>query len=103
MSAVVNGASMIIRPIPKMIEPGRKSVKYETGGRYVLGSAGWSFHGVLMLGTRANQRTPSAMIAGPSAMNHLGPKRAERLPKRREKKIRKREPGIPAAPAAAAV
>src|ERR1700687_5464676 len=103
MRAVVSGATMIIAPIPKTIDPGRKSVRYEAGGRYVLGSAGCSFHGVLVLGTRANQMTPSAMISGRRAMTHLGPKRAARLPNRREKKIRNSEPGIPAAPAAAGV
>ena len=62
-----------------------------------------SFHGVLLEGTRANQRTPSAMINGPAAMNQRGPYFAARLPNRAEKKIRKREPGIPPAPAAAAL
>ena len=33
MRAVVSGATMIIRPAPKMIDPGRKSVTYESGGR----------------------------------------------------------------------
>ena len=32
MSAVVSGATNIIKPTPKRIEPGRKSVKYEPGG-----------------------------------------------------------------------
>src|ERR1700674_3895011 len=102
-SAVVSGATMIMTPTPKMTEPGRKSVRYDSGGTYVLGSAGRSRHGMLLLGTRANHRTASAMIKGPMAMNQRGPYFAARLPNRAEKKIRKRERGIPAAPAAAAV
>ena len=43
------------------------------------------------------------MIAGPTAMKMRGPYFAARLPNRGEKKIRKSDPGIPAAPAAAAV
>src|ERR1700682_4599924 len=103
ISAVVSGATMIMTPTQKMIEPCRKSVRYDSGGAYVLGSAGWSRHGVLWLGTRANHRTPSAMIRGPMAMNQRGPYFAARLPNRAEEKIKKREPGIPAARAAAAV
>ena len=33
MSAVVSGATMMQRPIPKMIDAGRKSVTYASGGR----------------------------------------------------------------------
>src|SRR5439155_15515 len=102
ISAVVSGATMIIRPTPKMIEPGRKSMKYEAGGRYVLGLSGISLHGVLLAGTRANHSTPTAMIRGPAAMKIRGPYLAAKLPNRLEKKIRNRLPGIPAAPAAAA-
>ena len=43
------------------------------------------------------------MITGPTAMKIRGPYFAARLPNLGEKKIRKIEPGIPAAPAAAAV
>src|SRR5438046_1878551 len=53
--------------------------------------------------TRAYDSTPRARISGPTAMNTRGPYFAARLPNRGEKKIRNREPGIPAAPAAAAV
>src|SRR5436190_4939332 len=101
--AVVSGATMIMIPMPKITLPGRKSMKYESGGTYVLGLPGSSFHGVLVAGTRAYQSTPRAMISGPTAMNTRGPYFAARLPNRGEKKIRNREPGIPAAPAAAAV
>src|SRR5947209_15935366 len=73
MSAVVSGATSIMIPSPKMIDPGRKSVRYETGGMYELGDAGSRRHGVLPAGTRANHRTPAAMMSGPAAMNHLVP------------------------------
>ena len=43
------------------------------------------------------------MIEGPTVMKIRGPYLAARLPNRREKKIRNSEPGIPVAPAAAAV
>src|SRR2546427_387170 len=42
------------------------------------------------------------MMTGPTAMNTRGPYFAARLPNRGEKKMRNMEPGIPAAPAAAA-
>jgi len=42
------------------------------------------------------------MIKGPTAMKNRGPYFAARRPKRGDPKIRKRVPGIPAAPAAAA-
>src|SRR5439155_12304509 len=45
MSAVVSGATRRQRPNPKMIDAGRKSVKYASGGRYVPGLFGSSFHG----------------------------------------------------------
>src|SRR4030081_1058489 len=38
ISAVVSGATIIISPTPNRMVPGRKSVKYESGGRYVPGS-----------------------------------------------------------------
>src|ERR1700704_6295216 len=103
ISAVVSGATIIISPTPNRMVPGRKSVKYESGGRYVPGSPGWSLQGVLLLGTRANHRTPRAMITGPIAMNQRGPYLAASIPNRAEKKIKKSDPGIPPAPAAAAV
>src|SRR5450759_837733 len=103
MSAVVRGATIIVRPSPKINEPGRKSSRYERVGKYVLGSPERRRQGVLVTGTRASQRTPSALIAGPTARKRRGPWRAGRAPKRREKKMRRREPGIAPAPAAAAV
>src|SRR6266704_5389843 len=103
INAVVSGATMTMIPIPKMMLPGRKSIQYDSGGRYVPAWLGTSFHGVLDDGTRANHRTPSAMMSGPTAMKMRGPYLAARLPNRGEKKIRKIDPGIPAAPAAAAV
>ena len=69
----------------------------------MLGLAGSSFQGVLDDGTRANHKTPRAMIAGPTAMKMRGPYFAARLPNRGEKKMRNSVPGMPAAPAAAAV
>ena len=60
-------------------------------------------HAALVDGMRANQSTPSAMMAGPIAMNQRGPYRLARLPKRDEPKIKKNVPGIPASPAPAAV
>ena len=51
--AVVSGATMTMMPSPKMIDAGKKSVKYASGGRYVLGLSGCSFQGVLLAGTRA--------------------------------------------------
>ena len=66
------------------------------------GLFGSNFHGVLVAGTRTYQSTPRAMITGPAAMKARAPYFAARLPNRRDRKIRKSEPGIPAAPAAAA-
>jgi len=94
---------MTMIPIPKTMLPGRKSVKYEAGGTYVLRWFGSSLQGVLDAGTRAHHRTPIAISTGPTAMKIRGPYLAARLPNLGEKKIRKREPGMPAAPAAAAV
>ena len=54
------------------------------------------------ISTRAYHSTPTAMITGPTAMKIRGPYFAARLPKRGEKKIRNSDPGMPAAPAAAA-
>src|ERR1700693_1105385 len=73
MSAVVRGATIIVRPTPKMSEPGRKSTREERVGTDVRGSAGCRRHGALVAGTREYHRTRTAMIAGPVAMNHLGP------------------------------
>ena len=103
MRAVVSGATIAMMPSPKMIEPGRKSITQETGGRYEAGFPGVSCQGVLLDGTRENHRTPRAISTGPAAMNQRGPYFAARLPKRAEKKIRKSVPGIPPRPAAAAV
>src|ERR1700716_1941108 len=75
MSALVSGATSIMIPTPNTIDPGKKSVKYEAGGKYVLGSPSCNRHGVLSVGTRANHRTPTAMITGPIAMNQRGPNR----------------------------
>src|SRR2546428_13492036 len=101
--AVVSGATVIISPMPKRMPPGSKSVRYETGGTNVAGLPGWKCQGALVAGMRANQSTPSAMIAGPTAMNQRGPYLAAKLPKRAEKKIRNSVPGMPARPAPAAV
>src|SRR6266851_3041650 len=101
ISAVVNGATSIMMPTPKITAAGRKSMKYERGGTYVPASPGTSFHGWLLAGTRTYQSTPRAMITGPAAMKNRGPYFAARRPKRGEPKIKKREPGMPAAPAAA--
>src|SRR4051794_13022849 len=73
IKAVVSGATMTMIPIPKMTFPGRKSIQYERGGRYVAGWLGSSFHGVLEEGTRAIHRTPRAMMRGPVAMKMRGP------------------------------
>src|SRR5438876_926699 len=55
MSAVVRGATMTMIPIPKTMLPGRKSVKYEAGGTYVLRWFGSSLQGVLDAGTRGRR------------------------------------------------
>src|SRR5207247_10617974 len=102
ISAVVSGATMIIRPTPKMIEPGRKSLKYEAGGRYVLGLSGLSLHGALLAGTRANHSTPTAMIRGTAALKIRGPDVAANLPNPLEKQMCTRLPRSPEAAAAAA-
>src|ERR1700694_1269279 len=102
IKAVVSGATVMHMPIPKMIVPGRKSTKYEPGGREVEGSPGLSNHAALLTGTRLNQSTPSPAIAGPIAMNQRGPNRPAREPKRAARKMRKSDPGMPPAPAAAA-
>src|SRR5438128_579006 len=94
--AVVSGATVIIRPMPKRIPPGSKSVTYERGGTNVAGLPGWKCQGALVAGMRANQSTPTAM-------NQRGPYLAAKLPKRAEKKIRNSVPGMPARPAPAAV
>src|SRR2546425_3574186 len=73
MSAVVRGATIIARPSPKMIWPGRKSTKYSLGGIQVDGSPGAKTQAGLVEGTRANQSTPIAMSAGPTLMKTLGP------------------------------
>src|SRR3989442_2701485 len=82
MRAVVSGATMRQRPMPKMIDAGRKSMKYEIGGREVLAICGANFHGMLPAGTRTYHSTPSAMIAGPAAMKILGPNFSAKLPNR---------------------
>ena len=56
----------------------------------------------LVGGTRRNQRTPSAMSAGPMLMKSLGPYRPESAPKRVESTASSSPPGMPASPAAAA-
>jgi len=53
MRAAVNGATRMPSPMPKMIDAGRKSMRYATGGRKVLGASGRSCHAVLVGGTRA--------------------------------------------------
>src|SRR3989442_1287759 len=101
--AVVSGATVIIKPMPKRMLPGSKSVMYERGGTNVAGLPGWKCQGALVAGIRASQSTPSAMMAGPTALNPRGPYPEEKLPKRAEKKIRNSVPGMPARPAPAAV
>src|SRR6266852_9390555 len=103
ISAVVRGATVMESPRPKMIPAGKRSMRYDNGGWNVAGFCGSRCQGMLVAGTRAYHRTPSAMISGPTAMKMRGPYLAARLPNRDEKKIRKIEPGMPAAPAAAAV
>src|SRR5919201_3343627 len=66
INAVVSGATMTMIPIPKITAPGRKSTKYDPGGTYVARLPGSSFHGVLLDGTRENQRPPTDMIVGPT-------------------------------------
>src|SRR5437660_1329378 len=70
ISAVVSGATMIIRPTPKMIEPGRKSMKYEAGGRYVLGLSG-----IIQRGSAIVATTPTAR-----AINPIGSRQARCWP-----------------------
>src|SRR5713226_443517 len=72
MSAVVSGATIIASPNPKMICPGRKSTKYSPGGSHVDGSPGRNTQAGLVEGTRANQRTPMAINAGPTVMKTFG-------------------------------
>src|SRR5713101_7973428 len=67
ISAVVNGATSKDNPRPKMIEAGSKSITYDSGGRKVEGFCGSRCQAVVVAGMRAYQRTPSAMIAGPTA------------------------------------
>src|SRR2546428_10887765 len=102
MSAVVSGATRRQRPNPKMIDAGRKSVKYASGGGYVPGLFGSSFHGVLVAGTRTYQSTPSAMITGPAVMNKRAPHLADKPPNRSDREMRNSEPQIPAPPPATA-
>src|SRR5260370_41494659 len=102
MSAVVSGATIIMMPSPKMIEPGRKSTRYEMVGGYGAGAPGLNRQAPLLAGTRGNHRTPRAITAGPAAMNHPGPYFPARLPNRPEQKIRKSGPGVPPPPSAAA-
>src|SRR5919204_2932105 len=73
MRAVVSGATIIARPSPKMICPTRKSTKYWLGGAQLDGSPGVNAHAGLVDGTRANQRTPTAISAGPTVMKIFGP------------------------------
>src|SRR5256885_10853202 len=84
--AVVRGATVSIRPMPKRMPPGSKSVTYETGGTNVAGLPGWKCQGALVAGMRANQSTPSAMMAGAIALNQGGPDLAAKLPKTPQKK-----------------
>src|SRR2546429_5543962 len=98
ISAVVSGATVIIRPMPKRMPPGSKSVTYETGGTNVAGLPGWKCQGALVAGMRANQSTPSAMMAGPIGPHPRGPDFAAKQPKRAEEKMRKSGPGVPARP-----
>src|SRR2546430_16680546 len=96
ISAVVSGATVIIRPMPKRMPPGSKSVTYETGGTNVAGLPGWKCQGALVAGMRANQSTPSAMMAGPIALNHPRPAVAPEQPQRAAKKRRDSVPREPA-------
>src|SRR3989442_377586 len=100
MSAVVRGATIIARPSPKTTCPGKKSMKYSTGGIQVVRSLGLNIHAGLVAGVRRNHRMPSAMSAGPAVMKKRGPRRAARAPKRVERSTRRRPPGMPARPAA---
>src|SRR6202165_4846288 len=103
ISAVVNGATSNESPKPKMVEAGNRTITYDSGGRKGEGLCGTRCQGVVVAGMRAYQRTPSAMIAGPTAMNQRDPIRPASPPNRAERKVMKSEPGMPASPAAAAV
>src|SRR5256886_16920420 len=102
ISAVVSGATVIIRPMPKRMPPGSKSVTYETGGTNVAGLPGWKCQGALVAGMRANQSTPSAMMAGPNAMNQRGPYFAGKTPQTAQEEMRDSGPGVAARARAAA-
>src|ERR687887_951910 len=73
VSAVVSGATIIARPTPNTICPGRKSRTKSIGGNQVAGSPGANVHAALVGGTRVNHSTPTAMIAGPALMKMRGP------------------------------
>src|SRR5579864_4166109 len=103
ISAVVSGATVIMMPMPKRIPPGSTSAKYDSGGMSDDGWLSTRCQPVLEAGKRAYQSTPSAMIAGPIAMNQRGPYLPARAPNREDPKIKKRKPGTPAMPAAAAL
>src|SRR5438105_14622691 len=102
ISAVVSGATIIASPNPKTICAGRKSTKYSLGGIQLDGSPGTNTQAGLVGGTRANQRTPIAMSSGPTLMKIFGPNHPASAPNRVERKTRRRPPGMPASPAAAA-
>src|SRR5438132_11080938 len=72
ISAVVSGATVIIRPMPKRMPPGSKSVTYETGGTNVAGLPGWKCQGALVGGVRGDQSTPSAMRVGSRRLERRG-------------------------------
>src|SRR5258708_18955981 len=103
ISAVVRGATSIESPRPKSSWPGRKSMKKLDGGTQVPGSSNAKRQGLVVAGTRAYQRMPSAMIAGPTLMNTRGPYVAASAPNRELRKTRNSPDGMNASPAAAAV
>src|SRR5260370_17502498 len=82
ISAAVRGATMIPSPRPKMIVAGRKSTRYDTGGKTLEAECGFRVHAVEVAGTRAYRRHATAITNAPTLRKPRPPYLPLTLPNR---------------------
>src|SRR5207245_68868 len=73
INAAVRGATMIPSPSPKTIVAGRKSTRYDTGGRTLEAECGFRVQAAEVAGTRAYRRHAAAITSGPTIRKGRAP------------------------------
>src|SRR5467141_311628 len=103
INAAVRGATMIPSPSPKTIVAGRKSTRYDTGGRTLEAECGFRVQAVEVAGTRAYRRHAAAITSGPTIRKGRAPYLPVSVPNRGDINVSRRPPGMNISPAATAV